>query len=72
MADFPKKSLADWQKLASQELKGADPATLSTFTKPLAMASPSEARMPETWWKPPGERETSGRARTTGFAGSPE
>ncbi|WP_374652458.1 methylmalonyl-CoA mutase [Dongia sp.] len=32
MADFPKKSLADWQKLASQELKGADPATLGRET----------------------------------------
>ncbi|WP_303977085.1 methylmalonyl-CoA mutase [Dongia mobilis] len=32
MADFPKKSLADWQKLASQELKGADPATLDRET----------------------------------------
>ncbi len=28
MADFPKKSLADWQKLAAQELKGADSSTL--------------------------------------------
>ncbi|WP_374313659.1 methylmalonyl-CoA mutase [Dongia sp.] len=32
MADFPKKSLADWQKLASQELKGADPQTLNRET----------------------------------------
>jgi methylmalonyl-CoA mutase len=32
VADFPKKSLADWQKLASQELKGADPATLNRET----------------------------------------
>jgi methylmalonyl-CoA mutase len=32
VADFPKKSLADWQKLASQELKGADPATLDRET----------------------------------------
>ncbi|WP_374381145.1 methylmalonyl-CoA mutase [Dongia sp.] len=32
MADFPKKALADWQKLAAQELKGADPATLNRET----------------------------------------
>ena len=32
MADFPKKSLADWQKLAAQDLKGADPATLNRET----------------------------------------
>ncbi|MBK8159768.1 MAG: methylmalonyl-CoA mutase [Rhodospirillaceae bacterium] len=32
MADFPKKSLADWQKLAAAELKGADPATLNRET----------------------------------------
>jgi len=32
VADFPKKSLADWQKLATQELKGADPATLNRET----------------------------------------
>jgi len=32
VADFPKKSLADWQKLAAQELKGADPASLNRET----------------------------------------
>jgi methylmalonyl-CoA mutase len=32
VADFPKKSLADWQRLAAQELKGADPASLDRET----------------------------------------
>jgi methylmalonyl-CoA mutase len=32
VADFPKKSLGDWQKLASQELKGADPVSLERDT----------------------------------------
>ncbi len=32
MADFPKKSLADWQKLAAQDLKGADPSSLNRET----------------------------------------
>jgi methylmalonyl-CoA mutase len=32
VADFPKKSLADWQKLAAQDLKGADPAILNRAT----------------------------------------
>jgi methylmalonyl-CoA mutase len=32
MAEFPRKSLADWEKLAREELKGADPATLAWQT----------------------------------------
>ena len=32
MADFPKKSVADWEALARQDLKGADPATLTWQT----------------------------------------
>nr|WP_298685512.1 methylmalonyl-CoA mutase [uncultured Dongia sp.] len=32
MADFPKKTLADWQKLAAKDLKGADPASLDRAT----------------------------------------
>lgn len=32
MADFPKKSLTDWQKLVAQELKGAEAATLNHLT----------------------------------------
>ena len=32
MTELPKNSLADWQALASKELKGADPATLDWLT----------------------------------------
>ncbi|MBL8709800.1 MAG: methylmalonyl-CoA mutase [Rhodospirillaceae bacterium] len=32
MADFPKKTLADWEKLAAKELKGADAASLNRET----------------------------------------
>jgi methylmalonyl-CoA mutase len=32
MADFPARTLADWQQLASRELKGKDPATLTWNT----------------------------------------
>jgi methylmalonyl-CoA mutase len=32
MTDFPKNSLADWQALASKELKGATPASLDWLT----------------------------------------
>lgn len=32
MAEFPKKTLADWEKLAAQELKGADPMSLARET----------------------------------------
>src|SRR6201988_3001491 len=48
MADFPRKSLADWEKLAREELKGADPATLAWATpegikvKPLYTAADLE------------------------------
>ncbi|HEX2116725.1 MAG TPA: methylmalonyl-CoA mutase, partial [Alphaproteobacteria bacterium] len=48
MAEFPRKSLADWEKLAREELKGADPATLAWTTpegikvKPLYTAADLE------------------------------
>ncbi len=32
MADFPKKTLADWQALAAKEMKGGDPADLAWQT----------------------------------------
>src|SRR5689334_22491999 len=32
MAEFPRKSLADWEKLAKEELKGAEPVTLAWAT----------------------------------------
>jgi methylmalonyl-CoA mutase len=48
MAEFPRKSLADWEKLAREELKGADPASLGWATpegitvKPLYTAADLE------------------------------
>src|SRR5689334_1104384 len=48
MADHPTWNLKDWQKLASRELKGADPATLERMTpeglrvKPLYTAADLE------------------------------
>ena len=48
MVEFPRKSLADWEKLAREELKGADPAGLSWATpegiavKPLYTAADLE------------------------------
>jgi methylmalonyl-CoA mutase len=48
MAEFPRKSLADWEKLAREELKGADPSCLSWTTpegitvKPLYTAADLE------------------------------
>ena len=48
MAEFPRKSLADWEKLAKEELKGADSATLAWATpegitvKPLYTAADLE------------------------------
>jgi methylmalonyl-CoA mutase len=48
MADFPKKTIADWQTLASKDLKGASPETLTWETlegiavKPLYTAADLE------------------------------
>jgi methylmalonyl-CoA mutase len=75
MAEFPRKSLADWEKLAREELKGADSASLAWETpegiavKPLYTAADLEGL--ETVGGMPGFAPFVRGARATMYANRP-
>ncbi len=75
MADFPRKTLADWQALAAQELSGADPDRLSWETgegiriKPLYTEADLEAL--EGLPGPPGFAPFTRGVRATMYANRP-